>query len=164
MIQHERAHTHTYTLVFNCGFSPAGMDELKPEQQHPLPSYLEYRHNASIRVYQTNYFASKCAESPDSSSKSFTIKLGAEMDSLGGKCDPSQQKFCDGPLKPHTAYRLDALPSFAWETYYIMRCSGSWATSVHMNSCRRIAYTARVLYIILERVIYKSWAPASTHG
>nr|XP_048274574.1 receptor-type tyrosine-protein phosphatase beta isoform X1 [Myodes glareolus] len=83
-----------------------GMDELKPEQQHPLPSYLEYRHNASIRVYQTNYFASKCAESPDSSSKSFTIKLGAEMDSLGGKCDPSQQKFCDGPLKPHTAYRI----------------------------------------------------------
>ncbi|XP_057613431.1 receptor-type tyrosine-protein phosphatase beta isoform X2 [Chionomys nivalis] len=83
-----------------------GMDELKPEQQHPLPSYLEYRHNASIRVYQTNYFASKCAESPDSSSKSFNIKLGAEMDSLGGKCDPSQQKFCDGPLKPHTAYRI----------------------------------------------------------
>lgn len=82
------------------------MDELKPEQQHPLPSYLEYRHNASIRVYQTNYFASKCAESPDSSSKSFNIKLGAEMDSLGGKCDPSQQKFCDGPLKPHTAYRI----------------------------------------------------------
>nr|XP_020015111.1 receptor-type tyrosine-protein phosphatase beta isoform X1 [Castor canadensis] len=83
-----------------------GSDELKPEQQHPLPSYLEYRQNASIRVYQTNYFASKCAESPDSNSKSFNIKLGAEMDSLGGKCDPSQQKFCDGPLKPHTAYRI----------------------------------------------------------
>ncbi|XP_029398078.1 receptor-type tyrosine-protein phosphatase beta isoform X2 [Mus pahari] len=82
------------------------MDDLKPEQQHPLPSYLDYSHNASIRVYQTNYFASKCAERPDSSSKSFTIKLGAEMDSLGGKCDPSQQKFCDGPLKPHTAYRI----------------------------------------------------------
>ncbi|XP_005374368.1 PREDICTED: receptor-type tyrosine-protein phosphatase beta isoform X1 [Chinchilla lanigera] len=83
-----------------------GSDELKPEQQHPLPSYLEYRHNASIRVYQTNYFASKCAESPDSNSKSFNIKLGAEMDSLGGKCEPNQQKFCDGPLKPHTAYRI----------------------------------------------------------
>ncbi|XP_045444217.1 receptor-type tyrosine-protein phosphatase beta isoform X3 [Pipistrellus kuhlii] len=83
-----------------------GSDELKPEQQHPLPSYLEYRHNASIRVYQTNYFASKCAESPDSSSKSFNIKLGAEMESLGGKCDPNQQKFCDGPLKPRTAYRI----------------------------------------------------------
>nr|XP_045009544.1 receptor-type tyrosine-protein phosphatase beta isoform X3 [Jaculus jaculus] len=83
-----------------------GSDELKPEQQHPLPSYLEYRHNASIRVYQTNYFASKCTESPDSNSKSFNIKLGTEMDSLGGKCDPSQQKFCDGPLKPHTAYRI----------------------------------------------------------
>ncbi|XP_004632270.1 receptor-type tyrosine-protein phosphatase beta [Octodon degus] len=83
-----------------------GNDELKPEPQHPLPSYLEYRHNASIRVYQTNYFASKCAESPDSTSKSFNIKLGAEMDSLGGKCDPSLQTFCDGPLKPHTAYRI----------------------------------------------------------
>ncbi|XP_012296758.2 receptor-type tyrosine-protein phosphatase beta isoform X1 [Aotus nancymaae] len=83
-----------------------GSDELKPEQQHPLPSYLEYRHNASIRVYQTNYFASKCAENPDSNSKSFNINLGAEMESLGGKCDPTQQKFCDGPLKPHTAYRI----------------------------------------------------------
>uniref|UniRef100_A0A9L0JDY9 protein-tyrosine-phosphatase n=1 Tax=Equus asinus TaxID=9793 RepID=A0A9L0JDY9_EQUAS len=83
-----------------------GSDELKPEQQHPLPSYLEYRHNASIRVYQTDYFASKCAESPDSNPKSFDIKLGAEMESLGGKCDPHQQKFCDGPLKPRTAYRI----------------------------------------------------------
>uniref|UniRef100_A0A673UPQ2 protein-tyrosine-phosphatase n=1 Tax=Suricata suricatta TaxID=37032 RepID=A0A673UPQ2_SURSU len=83
-----------------------GSDELKPEHRHPLPSYLEYRHNASIRMYQTDYFASKCAESPDSNSKSFNIKLGAEMESLGGKCDPNQQKFCDGPLKPHTAYRI----------------------------------------------------------
>ncbi|XP_012575988.1 PREDICTED: receptor-type tyrosine-protein phosphatase beta isoform X2 [Condylura cristata] len=83
-----------------------GSDELKPEQQHPLPSYLDYRHNASIRAYQTAYFASKCAESPDSNSKSFNIKLGAEMESLGGKCDPNQQKFCDGPLKPRTAYRI----------------------------------------------------------
>ncbi|KAM6215978.1 receptor-type tyrosine-protein phosphatase beta [Rhynchocyon petersi] len=83
-----------------------GSDELKPEPQHPLPSYLEYRHNSSIHVYQTNYFASKCAESPDSNYKSFNIKLGAEMESLGGKCDPHLQKFCDGPLKPRTAYRI----------------------------------------------------------
>ncbi|XP_060050922.1 receptor-type tyrosine-protein phosphatase beta isoform X2 [Erinaceus europaeus] len=83
-----------------------GSDDLKPEPLHPLPSYLEYRHNASIQVYQTDYFASKCAESPDSNSKSFNIKLGAEMESLGGKCDPNQQKFCDGPLKPRTAYRI----------------------------------------------------------
>ncbi|XP_055986716.1 receptor-type tyrosine-protein phosphatase beta [Sorex fumeus] len=83
-----------------------GSEDLKPEPQHPLPSYLEYRHNASIQVYQTNYFASKCAESPDSNSKSFNIKLGAEMESLGGKCDPDEQKFCDGPLKPRTAYRI----------------------------------------------------------
>ncbi|XP_043821143.1 receptor-type tyrosine-protein phosphatase beta isoform X2 [Dromiciops gliroides] len=83
-----------------------GSDELKPEQHHPLPSYFEYRHNSSIRVYQTNYFASKCAESPEINSKSFNIKLGAEMESLGGKCDSNQQKFCDGPLKPRTAYRI----------------------------------------------------------
>ncbi|XP_030404601.1 receptor-type tyrosine-protein phosphatase beta isoform X1 [Gopherus evgoodei] len=83
-----------------------GSEELKPDQQHPLPSYMEYKHNNSIRVYQTNYFASKCAENLDSNYKSFDIKLGGEMESLGGKCDPNQQKFCDGPLKPRTAYRI----------------------------------------------------------
>nr|XP_034983059.1 receptor-type tyrosine-protein phosphatase beta [Zootoca vivipara] len=83
-----------------------GSEELKPEQHHPLPSYLEYKHNNSIQIYQTDYFASKCTESPDSVSKSFDIKLGAEMENLGGKCDPNQQKYCDGPLKPRTAYRI----------------------------------------------------------
>ncbi|XP_061495728.1 receptor-type tyrosine-protein phosphatase beta isoform X2 [Rhineura floridana] len=83
-----------------------GSEGLKPEQHHPLPSYLEYKHNNSIQIYQTNYFASKCTESPDSISKSFDIKLGAEMENLGGKCDPNQQKYCDGPLKPRTAYRI----------------------------------------------------------
>lgn len=83
-----------------------GIEDVRPETQHPLPSYLEYRHNASIRMYQTDYFASKCAESPESSTKSFNIKLGAEMESLGGKCDPEEQRFCDGPLKPRTAYRI----------------------------------------------------------
>ncbi|XP_074868976.1 receptor-type tyrosine-protein phosphatase beta isoform X2 [Carettochelys insculpta] len=83
-----------------------GNEELKPDQQHPLPSYLEYKHNNSIHIYQTNYFASKCAENLDSNYKSFDIKLGAEMESLGGKCDPNEQKFCDGPLKPRTAYRI----------------------------------------------------------
>ncbi|XP_054844181.1 receptor-type tyrosine-protein phosphatase beta isoform X4 [Eublepharis macularius] len=81
-------------------------EELKPEQYHPLPSYLEYKHNNSIQVYQTDYFASKCTENLDTSSRSFDIKLGAEMENLGGKCDPSQQKYCDGPLKPRTAYRI----------------------------------------------------------
>uniref|UniRef100_A0A8B9P402 protein-tyrosine-phosphatase n=1 Tax=Apteryx owenii TaxID=8824 RepID=A0A8B9P402_APTOW len=83
-----------------------GSEGPKPDEQHPLPSYLEYKHNDSIRIYQTNYFASRCAESPDSDYKSFDIKLGAEMENLGGKCDPDQQKFCDGPLKPRTAYRI----------------------------------------------------------
>ncbi|XP_048356636.1 receptor-type tyrosine-protein phosphatase beta isoform X1 [Sphaerodactylus townsendi] len=81
-------------------------EELKPEQCHPLPSYLEYKQNNSIQVYQTDYFASKCTENLDTSSKSFDIKLGAEMENLGGKCDPNPQKYCDGPLKPRTAYRI----------------------------------------------------------
>ncbi|XP_075602815.1 receptor-type tyrosine-protein phosphatase beta isoform X1 [Balearica regulorum gibbericeps] len=83
-----------------------GSEGPKPDEQHPLPSYLEYKHNDSIRIYQTNYFASRCAENPDSDYKSFDIKLGGEMENLGGRCDPDQQKFCDGPLKPRTAYRI----------------------------------------------------------
>ncbi|XP_044305733.1 receptor-type tyrosine-protein phosphatase beta isoform X2 [Varanus komodoensis] len=83
-----------------------GSEGLKPEQHHPLPSYLEYKNNKSIQIYQTDYFASKCTESPDSFSKSFDIKLGGEMENLGGKCDPNQQKYCDGPLRPSTAYRI----------------------------------------------------------
>ncbi|XP_068938259.1 receptor-type tyrosine-protein phosphatase beta [Petaurus breviceps papuanus] len=99
------SHFKSFIDTFNAA-CPGRSDELKPEQHHPLPSYFEYRHNASIRVYQTNYFASKCSESPEINSKSFNIKLGAEMESLGGKCDSNQQKFCDGPLKPRTAYRI----------------------------------------------------------
>ncbi|XP_071408325.1 receptor-type tyrosine-protein phosphatase beta isoform X1 [Pithys albifrons albifrons] len=83
-----------------------GSEGPKPDEQHPLPSYLDYKHNDSIRIYQTNYFASRCAENPDSDYKSFDIKLGGEMENLGGKCDPDHQKFCDGPLKPRTAYRI----------------------------------------------------------
>ncbi|CAM9997386.1 unnamed protein product [Bubo scandiacus] len=83
-----------------------GNEGPKPDEQHPLPSYLEYKHNDSIRIYQTNYFASRCAENPDSDYKSFDIKLGGEMENLGGRCDPDHQKFCDGPLKPRTAYRI----------------------------------------------------------
>ncbi|XP_064511733.1 receptor-type tyrosine-protein phosphatase beta isoform X4 [Pseudopipra pipra] len=83
-----------------------GSEGPKPDEQHPLPSYLEYKHNDSIRIYQTNYFASRCAENPDSDYKSFDIKLGGEMENLGGKCDPDHHKFCDGPLKPQTAYRI----------------------------------------------------------
>ncbi|XP_074429313.1 receptor-type tyrosine-protein phosphatase beta isoform X3 [Larus michahellis] len=83
-----------------------GSEGPKPDEQHPLPSYLEYKQNDSIRIYQTNYFASRCAENPDSDYKSFDIKLGGEMENLGGRCDPDQHKFCDGPLKPRTAYRI----------------------------------------------------------
>uniref|UniRef100_A0A667ZYH3 protein-tyrosine-phosphatase n=1 Tax=Myripristis murdjan TaxID=586833 RepID=A0A667ZYH3_9TELE len=80
-------------------------ETLQPEQQHPLPSYVDYKSNSSIRSYQTSYFPSHCTEGPDSGSQSFEISLGTGMDSLGGNLDPSGS-FCDGPLKPKTAYRL----------------------------------------------------------
>nr|XP_033491257.1 receptor-type tyrosine-protein phosphatase beta-like isoform X2 [Epinephelus lanceolatus] len=92
-----------------------GADEEQPDQQHPLPSYLEYKSNSSIKSYQTSYFPSRCTEGPDSSSHSFDITVGTGMDSLGGSCertdlDPETSRdrnhFCDGPLKPKTAYRL----------------------------------------------------------
>ncbi|KAM4619051.1 receptor-type tyrosine-protein phosphatase beta isoform 1-T1 [Polymixia lowei] len=98
------------------------MENLQPAQQHPLPTYLDYQSNSSIKSYQTSYFPSQCAEGPDSISHSFDISLGTGMDSLGGTCDNKQTQdrdrdldpdkerdlgpFCDGPLKPKTAYRL----------------------------------------------------------
>uniref|UniRef100_UPI003AAE95FB receptor-type tyrosine-protein phosphatase beta-like n=1 Tax=Centroberyx gerrardi TaxID=166262 RepID=UPI003AAE95FB len=98
------------------------MESVQPEQQHPLPSYLDYKSNSSVKSYQTSYFPSRCAEGPDSGSQGFEISLGTGMDSLGGSCDhkasqdrdrdpdPERERelsaFCDGPLKPKTAYRL----------------------------------------------------------
>lgn len=81
---------------------------MQPEQRDPLPSYLDYRSNASVKSYQTGYFPSLCAESPDSS---FQLSLGTEMEMLGGSCEDRQSDYndikvyCDGPLKPSTAYR-----------------------------------------------------------
>nr|XP_033808284.1 receptor-type tyrosine-protein phosphatase beta isoform X2 [Geotrypetes seraphini] len=83
-----------------------GGDALQPDQHHPFPSYADYKHNESIKIYQTNYFASKCTETRENSAQSFNIHLGAETESLGGKCDPQQHTFCDGPLKPRTTYRI----------------------------------------------------------
>ncbi|CAH2277884.1 receptor-type tyrosine- phosphatase beta isoform X1 [Pelobates cultripes] len=83
-----------------------GIEDKHPELSHPLPSYADYKTNTSIKTYQTNYFASRCAENPDISIQSFKIKLGGEMDTLGGKCELKQNKFCDGPLKPRTSYRI----------------------------------------------------------
>uniref|UniRef100_A0A8C7PRS5 protein-tyrosine-phosphatase n=1 Tax=Oncorhynchus mykiss TaxID=8022 RepID=A0A8C7PRS5_ONCMY len=78
-------------------------ENLQPEQHHPLPSYLDYKSNSSIKAYQTSYFPSRCTEGPgDSGTQSFEISLGTGMDTLGGDHNP----FCDGPLKPKTAYRL----------------------------------------------------------
>ncbi|KAK9516048.1 hypothetical protein VZT92_024010 [Zoarces viviparus] len=91
-----------------------GEDEDQPDQHHPLPSYLDYKSNSSIKSYQTGFFPSRCS---DSSSQSFEVNLGTGMDSLGGPCDhrdsdldPETSRdlnlFCDGPLKPKTSYRL----------------------------------------------------------
>ncbi|XP_040894959.1 receptor-type tyrosine-protein phosphatase beta-like isoform X5 [Toxotes jaculatrix] len=91
-----------------------GVDNIQPRQQHPLPSYLDYRSNSSIKSYQTSYFHSYCNQGPDSS-HSFEISVGTGMESLGGTCDHRHtdpetsrdlNRFCDGPLKPKTAYRL----------------------------------------------------------
>ncbi|XP_069384935.1 receptor-type tyrosine-protein phosphatase beta [Paralichthys olivaceus] len=84
-----------------------GFDNVKPQQQHPLPSYLDYRSNSSIKSYQTSYFPSHCTQGPDGH-HSLQISLGMGMDSLGGACDPERDliHFCDGPLKPQTSYRL----------------------------------------------------------
>ncbi|XP_022617320.1 receptor-type tyrosine-protein phosphatase beta-like isoform X2 [Seriola dumerili] len=88
-----------------------GVDNVQPDQQHPLPSYLDYKSNSSIKSYQTRYFHSNCTEGPHS----FEINVGTGMESLGGSCDHRDtdpetsrdlNQFCDGPLKPKTAYRL----------------------------------------------------------
>ncbi|XP_056138330.1 receptor-type tyrosine-protein phosphatase beta-like [Lampris incognitus] len=99
-----------------------GIENLQPAQQHPLPSYTDYKSNSSIKSYQTSYFSSHCAEGPDAASQSFEISLGTGMDRLGGACahkhtqdrdrdaetdrERNMYLFCDGPLKPKTAYRL----------------------------------------------------------
>ncbi|XP_026220324.1 receptor-type tyrosine-protein phosphatase beta-like isoform X2 [Anabas testudineus] len=95
----------------------AGVDDVQPDQQHPLPSYLDYKSNSSIKSYQTSYFHSHCGLGPDSSSTSFEISVGTGMDLLGGPCEHRDRdlvpdnsrnldQFCDGPLKSKTAYRL----------------------------------------------------------
>ncbi|XP_037539054.1 receptor-type tyrosine-protein phosphatase beta [Nematolebias whitei] len=93
-----------------------GFDDVQPDQQHPLPSYLDYRSNSSIKSYQTSYIVSRCSEGPDSSTYIYNISLGTGMDLLGGPCDhrdlnhPESSRdlnnFCDGPLKPKTSYRI----------------------------------------------------------
>lgn len=90
-----------------------GSDDGQPEQRDPLPSYLDYKSNSSVKSYQTGYFPSQCAEGPDSSSHTFELSVGTGADTLGGSCESGQSDpegrnpklFCDGPLKPNTAYR-----------------------------------------------------------
>ncbi|KAG7468893.1 receptor-type tyrosine-protein phosphatase beta-like isoform X1 [Solea senegalensis] len=117
--------TSSITFKFNCSWfsdvngairfftvvvtESEGSVNVQPVQQHPLPSYRDYRSNSSIKFYQTSYFTSHCEQGPDSA-QSFQISLGTGMKPLGGTCDPETSKdqnhFCDGPLKPKTAYRL----------------------------------------------------------
>ncbi|XP_054483468.1 receptor-type tyrosine-protein phosphatase beta-like, partial [Anoplopoma fimbria] len=91
-----------------------GEEDQQPDQNHPLPSYLDYQTNGSVKSYQTGFFPSRCS---DSSVHSFELSLGTGMDSLGGPCDRRDSdldpetstdlnRFCDGPLKPKTSYRL----------------------------------------------------------
>lgn len=107
--------SHTIPLVnlLSSFLHVEGADEVQPQHQDPLPSYLDYKTNSSVKTYQTSYFPSQCSEGPDSS-RSFHLTLGTGMDSLGGSCerrdlDPQTGRdlklFCDGPLKPNTAYR-----------------------------------------------------------
>ncbi|XP_056131706.1 receptor-type tyrosine-protein phosphatase beta-like [Lampris incognitus] len=91
-------------------------DILQPEQRHPLPSYLDYIHNSSVRAYQTAYFPSRCSQDADTSAGQVVeVNLGMGGDRLGGSCDRFQDNnylsdsygsFCDGPLKAKTSYRL----------------------------------------------------------
>ena len=71
------------------------------------------------------------------------------MESLGGKCDPSQQKFCDGPLKPRTAYRLDVSPSFYWKGHATLLGTQLSGHLMHECSRRLITHVTRVPYILL---------------
>ncbi|KAM4734375.1 receptor-type tyrosine-protein phosphatase beta isoform 2-T2 [Anableps anableps] len=93
-----------------------GVNDMQPDHHHPLPTYLDYRYNSSIKSYQTNYFPSLCSDGPDSHTQIYNVSLGTGMDSLGGPCDhtdPSHAEssrnliyFCDGPLKSKTSYRI----------------------------------------------------------
>lgn len=91
----------------------AASDDGQPEQRDPLPSYLDYKSNGSVKSYQTSYFPSRCAEGADSSSHLFELSVGTGADALGGSCGGGRsapesrnpKRFCDGPLKPNTAYR-----------------------------------------------------------
>lgn len=90
---------------------------LQPEQLHPMPSYLDYINNSSVRAYQTAYFPSRCSQDSETSAGQVVeVNLGAGGDRLGGTCDhyydddlfisDSYGGFCDGPLKAKTSYRL----------------------------------------------------------
>lgn len=124
-----------------------GREDLQPEQRDPLPSYLDYRSNTSVKSYQTGYFPSLCAESPDSS---FQLSLGSGMETLGGSCEGRQSArhgmkvYCDGPLKPSTAYRYFTPSSLQplMLTHILVLCHVKW-------SCVSVCYSGIVAPIFL---------------
>ncbi|XP_062856317.1 receptor-type tyrosine-protein phosphatase beta-like [Trichomycterus rosablanca] len=89
-------------------------ENILPEQRHPLPSYWDYRTNSTVKLYQTRWFHSGCEDGLDGAPLWFNITLGSGMDMLGGECEHTHLNgaagerggYCDGPLKPNTAYRL----------------------------------------------------------
>lgn len=60
---HPRARAHSHPLKH--GLLLSAKELLQPERRHPLPSYRDYVGNASVRVYQTAYFASRCPHDTD---------------------------------------------------------------------------------------------------
>lgn len=122
-----------------------GSDDGQPEQRDPLPSYLDYKSNSSVKSYQTSYFPSQCTEGPNSSSHSFQLSVGTGADVLGGSCgsDPGSRNpklFCDGPLKPNTAYRYRSNGLLGGET----RAKGGTGrlTGGHLACPRRLSVRA----------------------
>jgi hypothetical protein len=77
---------------------------LQPDQQHPLPSYLEYKTNSSVKSYQTAYFPSHCAEGPD-------------VESARGRAEgfSKAHRVCDGQLMGQGTIR-----TLGW-LFYIFR-------------------------------------------
>lgn len=69
------------------------------------------------------------------------------MENLGGKCDPDHQKFCDGPLKPRTAYRLDL---YRWLCSVALIGLVSSGYLIHLSFCRLVTALYNVLCVSLQ--------------
>ncbi|KAI4794768.1 hypothetical protein KUCAC02_031852 [Chaenocephalus aceratus] len=68
-----------------------GDEDEQPQQQHPLPSYRDYKLNSSIKNFQTGFFPSSCS---DSSQHSFQLALGSGASS--GRALSAQRRPTSG--------------------------------------------------------------------